>query len=606
VSRPNYEAPWRPNYELIAVAGWASGVLMAFVIMHHVHLPQQPFLVVAAISGLMLIYRLMGASMLARRKRRLYGKPLTFITAKQLKKKIAGCPNARWLGYGFEWDTPHIQKAFEIMKNGTYQIVRHQRTGIGWRFLHGLSDTEEDIVQPLTDAAGHTLLVGTTGSGKTRTLEILIAQSIMRGNAVIIIDPKSDKDLLESTRRACQWAGDESKFMYFHPAFPESSIRIDPLQNYTRPTELASRIATLIPSETGADPFKAFGQMALNNVIQGMIIIGEHPSLRNIRRYLEGGPERLVERAVRAYATKVMPHWEELARPYYDESKSGEARALGMAKFYRDEIQPFHPSSDLEGLLSMYHHDRTHFSKMVASLLPIMSMLTSGEIGRLLSSTNDDIDDPRVITDMASIVRNGRVAYIALDSLSDAMVGSAIGSMLLSDLTAVAGDRYNFGVGDREVDIYVDEAAEVINDQVIQIGNKGRSAKFNLTLAMQTFADVVARTGDEARARQVLGNLNNVIALRVLDQETQKYIAESLPKTRIRYVMTTQGTSTDSSNPVLFSGNVGERLMEEEAELFPPALLGNLPDLEYIAKLSGGRIKKVRIPILKLDETEAA
>ena len=38
--------------------------------------------------------------------------------------------------------------------------------------------------------------------------------------------------------------------------------------------------------------------------------------------------------------------------------------------------------------------------------------------------------------------------------------------------------------------------------------------------------------------------------------------------------------------------------MEESGDLFSPQLLGQLPDLQYIAKFSGGRIVKGRIPIL--------
>ena len=49
---------------------------------------------------------------------------------------------------------------------------------------------------------------------------------------------------------------------------------------------------------------------------------------------------------------------------------------------------------------------------------------------------------------------------------------------------------------------------------------------------------------------------------------------------------------------MLFTGTHGERLMEEESSLFPAALLGELPNLHYIAKLSGGRIVKGRLPIL--------
>lgn len=70
-------------------------------------------------------------------------------------------------------------------------------------------------------------------------------------------------------------------------------------------------------------------------------------------------------------------------------------------KFYYDIIQPEHPNSDLEGLLSMFQHDQTHFSKMVANLLPIMNMLTSGELGPLLSPDSSDLSDERQITDSA-------------------------------------------------------------------------------------------------------------------------------------------------------------------------------------------------------------
>ena len=191
------------------------------------------------------------------------------------------------------------------------------------------------------------------------------------------------------------------------------------------------------------------------------------------------------------------------------------------------------------------------------------------------------------------------MAYIALDSLSDGLVGSAIGSILLADLAAVAGDRYNYGVSDRPVNVFVDEAAEVINDPFIQVLNKGRGAKIRLFIATQTFADFSARTGSQDKARQVLGNVNNLIALRIMDSETQQYITDNLPKTRLKYIMRTQGVATSATHPGVFSGNVGERLMEEEGDLFAPQLLGQLPDLHYIAKLSGGRIVKGRLPVLR-------
>ncbi|MGZ8157634.1 MAG: hypothetical protein ACXWT1_03965 [Methylobacter sp.] len=62
--------------------------------------------------------------------------------------------------------------------------------------------------------------------------------------------------------------------------------------------------------------------------------------------------------------------------------------------------------------------------------------------------------------------------------------------------------------------------------------------------------------------------------------------------------MRPQSVAISATNPTVFSGNVGERLMEEEGDLFAPQLLGQLPDLHYIAKLSGGRIVKGRLLVL--------
>ncbi|MCV5332202.1 conjugal transfer protein, partial [Escherichia coli] len=113
----------------------------------------------------------------------------------------------------------------------------------------------------------------------------------------------------------------------------------------------------------------------------------------------------MVIKAVQAYSERAMPDWEAEAAAYLEKVKNGsrEKIAFALMKFYYDIIQPEHPNSDLEGLLSMFQHDQTHFSKMVANLLPIMNMLTSGELGPLLSPDSSDLSDERQITDSAKI-----------------------------------------------------------------------------------------------------------------------------------------------------------------------------------------------------------
>jgi len=617
-----YEMPWRPNYEKSAALGWIAASAAAMTVQQATVMPAQPFYWMAGISLVMGTFRIPAAYRLHILQKHLAGRPLEFIPLKELVKKVRADEDQMWIGYGFSWENRHCQRVFEILKRDWSDLsanrqskisyignfvkkglglkIKKSEAPLGVPWIHGVEPKEEEIYQPLKHAEGHTLIVGTTGSGKTRMFDIFISQAIMRGEAVIVIDPKGDKEMRDNMRRACAALGEDARFVSFHPAFPEESTRIDPLRNFSRVTEIASRIAALIPSEAGADPFKSFGWQALNNIAQGLLLTNSRPNLIKLKMFLEGGAASLVVKAISSYAEKVDPDWEAKAAPYLEKVRNAdvEKQAVALMRFYGAEIQTDKPNSDLEGLLSMYKHDATHFSKMVSSLLPIMNMLTSGSLGELLSPDPENLDDPRSITDSARIINNAQAAYIGLDSLTDAVVGSAIGSIMLSDLTSVAGDRYNYGVDNKPVNIFVDEAAEVINDPFIQLLNKGRGAKIRLFVATQTFADFTARLGSKEKALQVLGNINNIFTLRVTDAETQKYIAENLPKTRIKYVMRTQGQNTDSSHPILHGGNQGERLMEEEVDLFAPQLLGMLPNLEYIAKISGGHIVKGRLPIL--------
>ena len=82
---------------------------------------------------------------------------------------------------------------------------------------------------------------------------------------------------------------------------------------------------------------------------------------------------------------------------------------------------------------------------MSTSLLPILSMLTSGTLGDMLSPSKS-IEEKQKNTwrDTNDLIAWNCVVYVGLDSLSDPMVGSAIGALFLSDLACVAGARYNF------------------------------------------------------------------------------------------------------------------------------------------------------------------
>lgn len=608
----DYEMPWRTTFEAYSALSWTGSAIASASIATLGSLPAGPFFYIAAFGIVMATHQSIAAWKHSRIKGNLAGKELSFMDINDLMKKVNNPKkpaDSLWLGHGFEWGQKHAQRIYEIQKRDLESEItetvkkKFKKPMVGKTWIHGVEPVEHEIHLPLEHLKGHTIAFGTTGSGKTRLFDLVISQAVARGESVFIVDPKGDKELMLNAFRACKIAGRPEAFVHFNPAFPSRSVRIDPLKNWNRSTELASRIKDLITSDNDNDPFAQFSWNAINNIVQGLIATGVRPNLKRLRTYIEGGPARLLTRALMNHFDDHVSDWRVALADKLQRARDGDAETQVLVRYYRDHVQQAHPNQPLGGLCKMFEHDKAHFSKMVASLEPILNQLTSGELGDLLSPDADDPDDIRPITDSARMINTGQVVYLGLDSLSDGTVGSAIGSIILADLTAVAGDRYNYGVNNRPVNLIVDEAAEVVNKPLISLMNKGRGAGFQVMIASQTFADFSARLGDEAKSRQVIGNANNLIGLRSKDGQTQEFITEPLGETIIRQIMHTQNTTAIDSdkNVASFSGGYGERLIETEAPLFAPSLLGNLPNLEYIASISGGRIYKGRIPIITSD-----
>jgi hypothetical protein len=71
---------------------------------------------------------------------------------------------------------------------------------------------------------------------------------------------------------------------------------------------------TMIVDTTGAGKKRAFGQKSLDNVIQGLMVIEERPTLAKLRRYLEGGLSTLVIQALERYYNNCLGDWRRDAR----------------------------------------------------------------------------------------------------------------------------------------------------------------------------------------------------------------------------------------------------------------------------------------------------
>lgn len=618
-----YTNHFRPIYEARAAAFWILAALLlpfsgmpygwAFAILSTFALSVRPFQVWKALKFRMAISTKWLTTLAV-------PKLLTIQT--RMREEV----NSMYLGIGYEWTQKHCQIAHDILRMPATEIpgmprwlsktrrgrqieaaienlfapkdsIRdHSPQGSSW--IHGMEPKKALVPFHYKAMGGHTLVGGTTGAGKTRTFEIISTQVIHCGDVLIIIDPKNDEEWRLRVQKECQRSG--RKFLYFSQAKPSESIRLNPIENWSQPSEIPSRIAQLM--EEG--PFRDFAFLFIDRAVKGELYIGDKPTLRSILKYAQSGITTLLEKSLkRFFRENGLTDWETLvaADAVKLANKPGAGVVDGMVALYNARFAAQDRGHEtIDGLIATHIHDREHYMRIIASALPLLQMLATGETGLMLSPKADDFEDEREIWDIEKVIRQKAVLYMGFDSLSNSIVQKAIASMICADVAAVCGSIYNFYDSPPEVVLEIDEIAEAINEQVIQILNKGRGAGFKTFVAFQARADLEAKLGNAAKMLQVLGNLNNQIILRLEDSDTAKWFSEKVGETAIRNLVMSGSTSTGSEAHIgEFTGSVSRSLQLEKVPLIPPDLIHKLPNLQYFMRISGGSVYQGRIPILQ-------
>jgi conjugal transfer pilus assembly protein TraD len=616
---PNF--PWRPAYEVYSILAWLAAGFCALDGLVRGVIPTGPMWAIGLVATVFVTVRAAQAVTIWKARFSLEGRGPEWITSEEVAQKIRARPGHVWLGWGYQWQRAHAQRLFDLQKIDVAKltvplaplwrrVLGRTAPNRGSPVLHGIETTEADLYVPLSDLYGHIFVAGITGAIKTRLLALVAIQAIRRvpREAVIVIDPKGDTQLRDLLRAECIAAGRAQDYAVFHRAFPKESVRIDTVATWTSTTEIASRIGALIPSESGNDPWSAFGWRILNLVAENFVMTyGERPTLKTLRRYVEGGIDELLHATlVKHFEAEKMDwrhaiaiHMRDAARP----GRGGTAdnkELVALIAYYQAERGDPSTVGPIDGLISMFQHNREHMQKMLASLIPVLTMLTAGNMAELLSPDRRDPDDPRPILTGGGIADSGIVLYMGLDSLSEAVGAYALASIFLADLAAHAGARFNLGVSEPKVNLYVDESDAAVNVPFIQLLNKGRSAGYNVMFLAQTFPDFIAKLGSEALARQVLGNSNSIVAGRTKDGMTADYVLENFGQTIVSAVQEHQGTNTLASGEVLtYTGSYGNKQTDTPTELVPRDALGSLPDLEFFASFGGRPLVKGRIPLVR-------
>jgi conjugative coupling factor TraD (TOL family) len=401
----------------------------------------------------------------------------------------------------------------------------------------------------------------------------------------------------------------------FHLGFPEVSARYNAIGNFSRITEVATRIANQLPSEGNSAAFKEFAWRFVNIIARALVDLGRRPDYQQVRRYINDIEPLFVEYARVHLDRHGTEGWkaqvEELAGKITERNLPAALRGRNIeAIALMRHLQALdHYDPTLDGLVSAFKYDKTYFDKIVSSVGPLMEKLTTGNIAELISPNYLDENDTRPIFEWMDIIRRKGIVYVGLDALTDTTVASAVGNSMFADLVSVAGHIYKHGVSGEgigtppTISMHADEFNELIGDEFIPLLNKAGGAGFQVTAYTQTWSDVEARIGNRAKAGQVAGNFNTLIMLRVKELATAEMLTEQLPRVEVFTLMSVSGVD-DSSEPgsgVDFKSRNEDRISVSEVPMLTPAELITLPKGQAFALLEGGQLWKIRMPIPATD-----
>jgi len=467
-----------------------------------------------------------------------------------------------YFGRGFLWKAKHAQ-LFEQIKSipDREKYFNEVTQGGGAPFIHNLGAKEEEDMH--LQFAEHTFIAGLTGIGKTRLMELYCGQLLDQGNCIVIVDPKGDSGLLNCIYQACTDCGRRGDFHFISLAHPQQSSSIDLIANFLNPGDAAGRIASIMPNTGNSAPFIAFCHEVMTIELKVMDIVGIPVNLKNLKQYVARDMDAL-ERAANNYLV--------------GEEVTDDERIL-----LEDTLQDLHKKVE---------SDKKHFDKMTTSLLPVLTSLTDGELGALLSPKKADLT-------WESIIDKRKVVYLSLSSMIDSFAASNVGKLFVQDLICHVGMKYSRELGEiPDLHLVVDEFNSVIFEGYIDILNKARAAGVHVTLTTQTAADISAVL-DRDRLDQIWTNVTNKIIMRVPNKNMAEEISSLFGEVKIPKWVHTRGVNANLGGATeVYKSSHSVRLDQEAVPLLAPDILKTLPKGHAIISQNGLPPRKVRFPLL--------
>jgi type IV secretory pathway TraG/TraD family ATPase VirD4 len=417
------------------------------------------------------------------------GLALVVLATRPLPAAVTSTPGATLLGatvLGRRWHRRDLAAGADLAatageRRGPLDVVhglagraslrRRRRTTEGWFRGDQLILGRDDRHQPVTVRCGghgdgaHTLVVGSTGSGKTVTQTWLATRAIEHGMGAVVVDPKGDRSMREALLRAATCSG--AAFVEWTPDGPSV---YNPYGRGSE-TQIADKV---LAGERFTEPhYLRQAQRYMGFVVRALRRSGQEVSLQRIVDHLPPAELELLARGL----------------PEAEAARTHD---------YLDSLTP-RQQSDLGGV-----RDR-------------LAILAESDIGPWLDPETAGADR----FDLLQAIAGRTVVYFNLESDSRPLLGQMLAGAIVQDLQAAVAKLQGQPLATLVV---IDEFSAVAAEQVVRLFGRARSAGVSLLLGTQELSDL-RLPGRDNLLEQVMGNLSTLIAHRQVVPDSAQLIA---------------------------------------------------------------------------------
>jgi hypothetical protein len=461
----------------------------------------------------------------------------------------------------------------------------------------GITRRGRRIVQTDAEAAGHTLVAGATGSGKTRAMFMGIRDAIRRGEAVLFMDLKGSTDVPAQLaewsarygRKFLHWTIQDPRAPYLGPAegpaFYDPIGRGDPsrrkdlligsqkwdVEYYKSVVANYLQIAFQVSDLTAVPGIDSFTEIA--ELLDFNKLIQRARTLMDASQLDGDGIMRLQEGAA----------WQDLIPHLVDPRLRSLMEAVAQSVSGLDKAEG---GQELSGIRNM------------RARLQTLTQSTAGAWLRKSPTGERNID-------LRRLVDEGWVVVISLDSSQYEETAKQIGGLMIQDLKTLSSElRHAPAPG--PLHVYIDEFSAIGSDNVLGLLARARDARMPVTLSTQALADLTR--ADPSFPDQVIAIIGSFFILRANAEDDATIFAgltgkHTVFKRQLGVEMTSGFPGGVGTGAATGTGMIRE---EEDYRVLPQEFQALTPGhLIYIAKTPTIRVEKDVTVILE-DEVAAA